>query len=158
MRCANSVFFVAVISLALPTAGSCRDWATAQDGSAAIEQDGARLNIICDTEHGHALHPDSLGKILIFLKEPRANWVKSEKVEVRTAPDGGSSLTTVPSHGLALSPTSVVIENDATWDLSDMGNAKKTFTITAGAYSRTYSASNLKATVAPVLEKCGDHW
>jgi hypothetical protein len=113
---------------------------------------------ICDTEHGHALHPDSLGKVLIFLKEPRANWTKFSKVEVNTIADDGPPATSQPSEGTALSPTSLVIENDATWDLSEMGGAKKTFTIRAGAFSRTYSASRLRETVAPILEKCGDGW
>jgi len=150
---------IPAITLAFfPTAGVCGEWATAQDGSAAIVQDDARINIICDTEHGRALHPDSLGKILIFLKEPRANWTKFSKVEVNTVADDGPPATSQPSEGTALSPTSLVIENDATWDLSEMGRAKKTFTIRAGAFSRTYSASRLRETVAPILEKCGDGW
>jgi hypothetical protein len=117
-----------------------------------------RVNIICDTEHGRALHPDSLGKIYIFLREPRANWTKFAKVEVKTIADEGPPATPQSSVGFALSATSLVIEDDATWELSERGNARKTFTITAGALSRTYSASGLKETVAPVLEKCGDHW
>jgi hypothetical protein len=142
----------------LPTAAIGEEWALAPDGSAAIVQGAAQLNIACDTDHGRALHPDSLGKILIFLKEPRANWTKLAKVEVKTAADDGPPATSQPSEGTALSPTSLVIEDDATWELSEMGSAKKTFTIRAGAFSRTYSASRLREAVAPVLEKCGDHW
>jgi len=148
----------AIILALLPTAGVCGEWATAKDGSAWSEQDGAHMLVVCDTEHGRALHPDSLGKILIFFKEPRADWIKFGKVEVRTDADDGSQTVGGKSEGTALSPTSLVIEDDATWELSVMANAKNSFTITAGKYSRTFSASKLKTTIAPVLEKCGDHW
>ncbi|WP_369720056.1 hypothetical protein AB8Z38_22915 [Bradyrhizobium sp. LLZ17] len=140
------------------TSGYCDDWATAQDGSAAVVADGARLNVVCDTDHGRALHPDSLGKILIFLKEPVAAWRKLESVEVRTRSDTGSQSANPPSHGTALSSTSLVLEDDATWELSVMGAATKSFTLIAGGHARTFSAINLRATVSPVLGRCGDHW
>ena len=138
-------------------AGVCGEWVT-KDGVALLEEDGARMVVSCDMEHGRALHPDSLGKIVIFLIEPRANWTKFAKVEVKTTADDGPPATSQPSEGTALTPTSLAIEDDATWELSEMGSAKKTFTIRAGAISRTYSASRLREAVAPVLKKYGDHW
>jgi hypothetical protein len=51
----------------------------------------------------------------------------------------------------------LVLENDATWELSVIGTAKTSFTITAGSFSQTFSAEKLRAAVAPVLEQCGDH-
>jgi hypothetical protein len=148
----------AIILAFLPTAGVCGEWAIAKNGWAISEQEGARMGIACDTEHGRALHPDSLGKILIFYTEPRADWVKFEKSDVRTAADDGSRSVGGKSEGTVLSPDSLVIEDDATWELSVMGKAKNSFTITAGKYSRTFSAVKLKETVATVLSKCGDHW
>ena len=149
---------IPAITLAfLPTAGVCGEW-VAKDGVALSEQDGARMVVACDTEHGRALHPDSLGKILIFVTEPRANWTKFAKVEVKTIADDGPPATSQPSLGTALTPTSLVIEDDATWELSEMGSAKKTFTIRAGPFSRTYSVLRLREAVGPTLEKCGDHW
>jgi hypothetical protein len=52
----------------------------------------------------------------------------------------------------------LVLENGATWELSVIGTAKTSFTITAGSFSQTFSAEKLRAAVAPVLEQCGDHW
>ena len=149
---------VAAALALLPTAAIAEEWGSAPDGSAAIAQGAAQLNIVCDTKHGRALHSDSLGKILIFVIEPRANWTKLAKVEVKTMADDGPPATSQSSEGIALTPTSLVIEDDATWELSEIGSAKKTFTIRTGAFSRTYSALRLKEAVAPVLEKCGDHW
>jgi hypothetical protein len=150
-------FSTVVACLALsPTAAIGEEWVLSPHGSAAIVQGDARLNIICDTDHGRALEPGSLGKILIFVKEPRANWTKFAKVEVKTTPDDGPPAKPQPSEGTALSPTSLVIEDDATWELNEMGSAKTTFKITAGAFSRTYSASRLREVVALVLERCGE--
>jgi hypothetical protein len=147
------------ISIALTTAVVCGEWTTAKDGSATSEQDGSHLWIRCDTEHGRALHPDSWGLILMFLEEPRASWKKSEEVVIVTDSDDGSHTIGGKSRGNALSPTILAVhEEDVTWELSVMANAKKSFTINAGSFSRTFSAVKLRETVAPVLEKCGDHW
>jgi hypothetical protein len=152
--------FLAIgISIALTTTAVCGEWATAKDGSAMSEQDGSRLWITCDTQHGTALHPDSRGLILMFLEEPRASWRKSEDLVIVTDSDDGSHSIGGKSRGKALSPTILAVhEEDVTWELTVMANAKKSFTINAGTFSRTFSAVKLRETVAPVLEKCGDHW
>jgi hypothetical protein len=154
-----TILIQGVISFALISSEAvCGEWLIAKDGTATSAQDGAQMWVACDTEHGRALHPDSLGKILIFLREPHANWTKFEKLEVRTEADDGSRTVNGKSEATALSTTSLVVEDDATWELSVMGNAKNSFTFTAGAYSRTFSAVKLKEAVSVVLEKCGDHW
>lgn len=140
------------------SAAVCGDWFTIVNGSAGVEQDDSKLAIVCDDQSGEkALHPDSRGLILIFFSEPRANWKKNAEVEVETIADDGSR-TIGHSHGIAMSQTDVMLKNDATWELSVMGNAKYSFTISADGYARKFSAIRLRETVAPVLEKCGDHW
>src|SRR5262249_13363411 len=82
--------------------------------AAGIEQDDAKLVVVCDPSAGRALHPDSRGLILIFLHEPRANWPKDAKVAVMTISDDGRQYSS-PSYGLAIEPTSVILKNAATW-------------------------------------------
>jgi hypothetical protein len=145
-------------SIALPTSiGFCSDWFTSKTGNAVTEQGDSYLFVHCDTSGERALHPDSRGLILIFFHEPTAHWEKDKQVEVTTLADDGSK-TIGKSYGRALSTNDLMLKNDATWELSVMGNAKNSFTITAGGYARTFSALKLQETVKPVLEKCGDHW
>jgi hypothetical protein len=141
----------------LTSNASCNEWVTLPNGSAGIEQNGTIVVVRCDTSGEKALHADSRGLILILLSEPRAAWKEDTEVEVTTASDNGSHTIGV-SHGIVLSPTVIMLKNDATWELNVMGNAKKTFTMTAGGYAREFSATKLRETIAPVLEKCGDHW
>jgi hypothetical protein len=44
-----------------------------------------------------------------------------------------------------------MLKNAATWELNVMGDAKSSFTIMAGAYTRTFPAANLRKAVEPVL-------
>jgi hypothetical protein len=136
-----------------------RQWGTWPNANiaAGIEQDDARLVVMCDQSAGRALHPDSRGLILIFLHEPRANWPKDARVAVMTTSDDGRKYSS-PSYGIAIESTSVMLKNAATWELNVMGDAKSTFTIRAGAYTRTFSAANLRKAVEPVLHACGDSW
>jgi hypothetical protein len=141
----------------------CR--ARLQDNIAAgIEQDGAKLVVMCDADKGRALRGsreiDLLGNpglILVFLREPRANWPKDAKVAVMTTSDGGKHWDT-PGVGIAIESTTVMLKNSATWELHVMGDAKESFTIRAGAYARTFPAADLRKAVEPVLHACADSW
>ena len=132
--------------------------------AAGIEQDDAKLVVMCDPDKGRALHgsreTDLLGNpglILIFLHEPRANWSKDAKVAVMTTSDDGRHYSS-PSYGFAIELTTLMLKNTATWELNVMGDAKKSFTIKAGAYTRTFPAVNLRKAVEPVLRACNDRW
>jgi hypothetical protein len=132
--------------------------------AAGLEQDDAKLVVMCDPDKGRALHSsreiDLLGNprlILIFLHEPRANWPKDAKVAVMTTSDDGSHSSS-PSDGFAIGSTTLMLKNSAIWELSVMGAAKASFTIRAGAYTRTFPAANLRKAVEPVLHACSDHW
>ena len=80
-----------------------RQWGTWPNANiaAGIEQDDARLVVMCDQSAGRALHPDSRGLILIFLHEPRANWPKDARVAVMTTSDDGRKYSS-PSYGIAI--------------------------------------------------------
>ena len=152
---------VAVLSVILAgSAAICGEWTRWQDANVAarIEQDGADLVVMCDTRAGRALHPESRGLILMFFREPRANWQKGAQLDVMTITDDGGRWDGPPSHGAAIEPTRVMIQNGATWELWVMGKAKTSFTISAGDYTRTFRAENLRKAVEPVLHECGDHW
>jgi hypothetical protein len=95
--------------------------------------------------------------MLIFLHEPRANWSKDAKVAVMTTSDGGRQYSS-PSYGIAIGSKSVMLKNAATWELNVMGDAKSTFTIRAGPYTRAFPTANLRKAVEPVLHACGDSW
>jgi hypothetical protein len=133
--------------------------------AASIEQDDAKLVVMCDADKSRALggshqidllgHPELL---LIFLREPRANWPKDAKVAVMTTSDDGSRPHSTPSHGVAINATTLLLKNAAPWELSEMGDAKISFTIRAGAYTRTFPVANLRKAVEPVLHACNDHW
>ena len=132
--------------------------------AAGIEQDDAKLVVMCDPDKGRALHGSGEidliggpGLILIFLREPRANWPKDAKVAVMTTADDGRRYSS-PSYGFAIESTTLMLKNTATWELNVMGDAKKSFTIRAGAYTRTFPAVNLRKAVEPVLQACDDHW
>jgi len=74
-----------------------------------------------------------------------------------TTSDDGRQYSS-PSEGIAIESTTVMLKNASTWELSVMGDAKKSFTIKAGAYARTFPAPNLRKAVEPVLHACGDGW
>jgi hypothetical protein len=137
-----------------------RAWATWPNVNVAagIEQDGAEFVVMCDPGAGRALHPDSRGLILIQFHEPRANWPKDAKVEMMTISDDGRPRPSGASNGTATGSTTVLIKNEATWELSVIADAKESFTIKAGSYTRSFPATNLRKAVEPVLEACGDHW
>jgi hypothetical protein len=110
-----------------------------------IEQDGAGLILICDTNRM---------LVSIGFEEPHARWQKGAPVEMVTIPDGTMPLP--PSHGIVIGPTRMIVENDAAW--RTMGQARKSVAVTVGDYSRVFPVANLREAVEPVLRACGDHW
>jgi hypothetical protein len=62
------------------------------------------------------------------------------------------------SIGIALSATGLVVKDDPTWELSEMGFAQRRPTVTAGIFTRVFSVVKLEGAIAPVLKACGDHW
>jgi hypothetical protein len=113
--------------------------------AAGIEQDGAALIAICNAERM---------LLSIGFEEPHASWQRGAPVDVVTIPDGTNPLPL--SHGVAIAPTRVIIENDETW--RTMGQASKSLTISVGDYARIFPIANLRKALEPVLHACGNHW
>jgi hypothetical protein len=152
-----TVFTFAAVIVILSSGALGGEWVTLSDRAAGVEEDdGAMLTVTCDSESGErALHRDIRGLLLIYFSEPRANWMEYSEIEIVMVSDD-SSRTTGRGHGVALSSTDAMLKNDATWVLSVMRKAKHSFTITAGGYTREFSAIKLRETVSSVLERCGD--
>jgi hypothetical protein len=110
-------------------------------------EDGAALSVICDTDQQH---------LSIAFVEPQANWLKGQGMNVMTLPDTGQLLS--PSYGVIVTPTQVIVKNDATFDLWTMARAKSSFKMSAGDYARVFPTANFRSAVEPVLKACGAHW
>src|SRR5271166_977778 len=113
--------------------------------AAGIEQDGAALIVICDTERM---------RISLGFEEPRARWQRGERMDVVAVADGTKPLQ--PLQGVVIEPTRVVVENNANWWA--MGQARHLVAITVGDYVRIFPVANLRKALEPVLHECGQHW
>src|SRR5689334_3599792 len=150
--------FATLIAL-LPSGALGAEWVTISDRAAGVaEDDGATLAVTCDHQNGRrTLHSDARGQVSISFSEPRASWNENSEIEILIVSDD-SSRTTVRAHGISLTSTDLQFKNDAKSELRVMGQAKTSFMITAGGYTRELSAIKLRETVGSVLNKCGDHW
>ena len=148
----NTKILLAAFALGLPaTAALCADWTPAQRsnliGVQYVHDDGGALIIVCD----------SRGKLIrIMHVEPRASWTEGDTVNETTMDDDGISTTS--KYGKAISPNAMIVENESTFDLFRMGQAKRFFTVTIGNYARIYPTANFKRASEPVLRACGDSW
>ena len=133
------------------------------DALAISEQDDASLIVACASK----------SKLLaIVFHEPRANWQRGEATEVLITSDAGD-YRQLPFNGSVIGQTVVAVrgKNTATADadalttyadetgaIGLMGQAQKSLTMTAGGYTRSFSASNFHDAVGPVLRQCGLAW
>jgi hypothetical protein len=133
------------------------------DALAISEQDDASLIVTCAGK----------SKLLaIAFHEPRANWQRGEAIEVLITADAGD-YKELPLNGNVVGRTvaavrgknvTVADEDGLTTDADRtaafvlMGRAQESISITAGGYTRSFSASNFHDAVAPVLRQCGLAW
>ncbi len=110
------------------------------------DDDGA-LIIFCDRENQ---------MILLGWDEPRAKWTINQPMKVTTRADGGT--TNGPSNGHALSPTRMMVREQATFDIHTMGQAQRFFAIGDGTHARIFPTVGFRDAVRPVLRACGDDW
>jgi hypothetical protein len=131
------------------------------DALAISEQDDASLIVTCG------------GKLLaIVFHEPRANWQRGEATEVLITSDAGD-YRQLPLNGNVIGRTVVAVRGknpsvadaDASTTYADetaaivlMGQAQKSLSISVGGYARSFSASNFRDAVEPVLRQCGLAW
>jgi hypothetical protein len=108
--------------------------------------DGAALLVICDTDKKH---------LSIAYSEPRAKWATGNGIDVVMLPDSGQQPS--PSHGVITAPTQVVLKHDVSFDVWTMEQAKGSFKLSVGDYSRVFPAANFMNAVQPVLKACGAH-
>lgn len=143
---------ICAAALGLPaTEALCADWAPVQTpnlvGVQYVHDDGGALIVVCD----------SRGKLIRILHtEPRANWTEGDTVNTTTTDDAGISTTS--KYGKAISRIAIIVENESTFDLFRMGQAKRFFTVSIGNYARIYPATGFKRATEPVLRACGDSW
>jgi len=146
-----SLFCVAAalagLTLALPA--RAEEW---QIGSAPGQNDiiasykhtdGATLLVICDSGKKH---------LSIAYSEPRAKWLTGAGIDVMMLPDSGQQPS--PSHGVIIAPTQVVLKHDVSFDVWTMEQAKGSFKMSVGDYSRVFPAANFLSAVQPVLKAC----
>jgi hypothetical protein len=116
--------------------------------SAGIEeQDHGALLVMCGEAHKLPL--------TAIYHEPRANWQKGQSVDVLLGLDDGPNLP--PWHADALDSATLGV-SDWNQNIWMMGQAKTSFTITAGGYTRVISAKNFRQAMQPVLQACGQNW
>jgi hypothetical protein len=113
--------------------------------AAGIEQDGAALIVICDTERV---------RISLGLEDPHSRWQKGARMDVVIVADGTNPLP--PSQGVVIDSTRVIMENDANW--RPLVEARWSVAITVRDYVRIFPIANLRKAIGPVLYACGDHW
>jgi hypothetical protein len=180
------LFAFGALSGEYPDSGKWGKWPGYRD-AAGIEQDGADLILMCMTKEeaqflgwpsekepepsydplrplpfestlSAKLAASDHTKILI-LREPRAHWQEGEVVDVMPKSDMGDRNPT-PLRGIAMGPTRVLIhyKYDLVGALLIMAQAKASFTLSAGGYSRTFPRAKMKAATGPVLRACNDDW
>ena len=108
--------------------------------------DGAALLVICDTAKKH---------LSIAYREPQAKWLTGSGIDVMTLPDSGQQPS--PSHGVIIAPTQVVLKHDVSFDVWTMEQARGSFKMSVGDFSRVFPAANFRNAVEPVLKACAAH-
>ena len=132
----------------------CREWKllTQKDESGLIAAetesvDGGQLIVSCNT---------ATKIISIELVEPRAHWQAGAPVSWTTKADARPDF--VPSTGIAIGPTRIIVKEQSLVDIRVMGTAKAFFILNVGYYSRIFPVTNFKKEIDSVLRACGDHW
>jgi hypothetical protein len=132
----------------------CNEWRTlptngkGQIVAASSENDdGGMLIVTCNT---------ATKSISIELDEPRAHWQAGTSMAWITKADAGANF--VPSTGIVIAPTRIVVNAQSKFDIRIMGQAKTFFIIDVGYYSRIFPAANFRKAIDSVLHACGDHW
>jgi len=115
-------------------------------GASITMQDDGSSSVLCK-DHKY------LG---VAFHEPRAPWQKGQSADVVLSLDDGPNLP--PRHATATTPATLLVFDDATQIIRMMGQAKTSFKVTTGGYTRTFLATNLHEAVQPVLQACGEAW
>lgn len=92
--------------------------------------------------------------ISIALEEPRARWQTGVPMRWITKADAGTEF--VPSNGIVVAPTRIIVKAQSKLDIQTMGKARSFFMVDVGHFSRIFSAVNFKNAVDSVLHACGD--
>jgi hypothetical protein len=144
-----------VLALALNSSNAvCSEWRSfpQNDKSALVTvgtkaDDGGMLVVSCNT---------TTKAISIELIEPRAHWQAGTPVSWTVKADAGADF--VPSTGIAIGPTQIIVKAPSMLDIRVMGAAKTFFIVNVGYYSRIFTVANFKKEIDSVLRACGDHW
>lgn len=144
-----------VLALALTSSKViCSEWKmlpqndkSALVAASAKNDDGGMLVVSCNA---------TTKIISIELDEPRAHWQTGTPMPWITKADAGADF--VPSTGIVIAPTRIVVKAQSTFDIRIMGKAKTFFIVDVGYYSRIFPAANFKKEIGSVLHACGDHW
>lgn len=115
-------------------------------GAGITMQDDGSLFVLCK-DHKY------LG---IAFHEPRALWQKGQSADVVLGLDDGPNLS--PWRATATAPATLLIFDAAIQNIRIMGQAKTSFKVTAGGYTRVFPATNFHEAVQPVLQACGESW
>jgi hypothetical protein len=114
-------------------------------GADFTHDDGGKLLIYCNK---------SKNLISYIFNEPRAHWQEGSKIPLKVRADDESETT---SNGIAINSAALLVAEEATFDLSTMGQGAVWFAIGAGGYARIFLAEGFKKFTEPVLRACGDH-
>ena len=147
--------FISALALALISSKAmCGEWKTLprNDSGSTVavsseNDDGGMLVVACDT---------NTKMISVELDEPRAHWQTGTPLSWITKADVGTEF--VPSKGIVIAPTRIIVKAQSTFDIRAMGRAKMFFIVDVGHYSRIFPMTNFKTTIDSVLHACGDHW
>ena len=147
--------FIFVLALALTSSRAmCSEWKPLprNDSSSTVaagskNDDGGMLVVACDT---------TTKTISIELDEPRAHWQIGTPMPWITKADAATEF--VPSKGIVIAPTRIIVKAQSAFDIRTMGRAKMFFIVDVGHYSRIFPMTNFKTTIDSVLHACGDHW
>lgn len=145
--------FVFLSVLALTSSkGMCSEWNALPQNNNQIaasfkNDDGGLLVVACDT---------TTKTISIRLDEPRAHWRTGVPMSWITKADAGAAF--VPSNGIVIAPTQIIVKDQSKLDIQTMGQARSFFMVDVGHYSRIFPATNFKNAISSVLNACGEHW
>lgn len=148
----KSLIFVLALAL-ISSKVMCSEWKTLprNDRNSTVaasskNDDGGMLVVACNT---------NTKIISVELHEPRAHWQTGTPMSWITKADAGTDF--VPSKGVVIAPTRIIVKAQSTFDIRAMERAKMFFIVDVGHYSRIFPMANFKKTIDSVLHACGDH-
>lgn len=144
------VVVAALVSLIVSSPSRAEEWRTTSapgqnDVIASFKHtDGAALSVICDSGKKN---------LTIAYQEPQAKWLIGGGIDVMTLPDSGQQPS--PSHGVIIAPTQIIMKHDVSFDVWTMEQAKGSFKMSVGDFSRIFPIANFRDAIGPVLKACG---